>query len=68
MLQRVQEIYGHVWGETDLLEILQDYTSKSVEEICGHSMRGIRALPIERDIHFSAQELSAVKRRHHISS
>jgi Protein of unknown function (DUF2958) len=30
-------------------------------------LRGIRALPIERDIHFSAQRLSEVKRRHHIS-
>jgi hypothetical protein len=28
-------------------------------------LRGLRALPIERDIHFSPQQLSAIKRQHH---
>jgi hypothetical protein len=31
-------------------------------------LRGLRALPIERDIHFRAQRLSEVKRQHHSSS
>jgi len=43
------------------------YFSLNELKTAKEGLKGIRALPIERDIHFQAQRLSEVKRRHHIS-
>jgi hypothetical protein len=44
------------------------YFSLNELKTAKEGLRGIRALPIERDSHFRAQRLSEVQRRHHISS
>jgi hypothetical protein len=43
------------------------YFSLNELKTAKEGLRDLRALPIERDIHFRAQRLSEVKRRHHIS-
>jgi hypothetical protein len=55
--------FGLVAGfETEL-----GYFSLNELKTAKEGLRGIRALPIERDVWFEAQRLSEVKRRHHIS-
>jgi Protein of unknown function (DUF2958) len=40
------------------------YFSLNELKTAKEGLRGLRALPIERDIHFRPQRLSAVRRRH----
>jgi Protein of unknown function (DUF2958) len=42
------------------------YFSLNELKTAKEGLRGLRALPIERDIHFRPQRLSEVRRRHHI--
>jgi hypothetical protein len=42
------------------------YFSLNALKTAKEGLRGIRALPIERDVWFEAQRLSEVKRRHNI--
>jgi len=44
------------------------YFSLNELKTAKEGLRGLRALPIERDIYFKGQKLSEVKRRHHMSS
>jgi Protein of unknown function (DUF2958) len=44
------------------------YFSLNELKTAKEGLRGLRALPIERDIHFRAQRLSEAQRQHHISS
>jgi hypothetical protein len=54
--------FGLVVGfETEL-----GYFSLNELKTAKEGLRGLRALPIERDIHFRPQRLSEVRRRHHL--